>query len=180
MNRLLILVILTCCCSLTTRSQSNHEVIKSNLRNLAVFVGQWNVTTENISHSGVRSEETGTYEITWALDSTYITRTASLTNTTSNRTRQFVSWLTFDTSVDKFKMVFFYDKRSNQIIEYGTYDQQAMTFTTFTSFEIENGITEYIRHVLDLKDPKRIESRAWIRLDDAEEANNFTAIWNRK
>ena len=180
MNRLLTLLILFWLHSSPIYAQSEHEIIKKNLKNLEVLVGQWKVTTENISHSGVRSEENGRYDIYWSLDSTYLTRKGSLTNSSSNRTRQFASWLTFDRTADKFKMVFFYDKRANQIIEFGTYDGDNSKFTTFTSFEIANGVTEYIRHVLDFSDPNKVISRAWIRLDDGEEGNNFTAIWSRE
>lgn len=65
------------------------------------------------------------------------------------------------------------------ITEYGTYDEQGQTFTTLTSFEIENGVTEYIRHVVDFKNPNEIVGRSWIRLDDAEEANNFKEVLSR-
>ncbi len=174
-----VLLILTLFSCYSIYGQSDHETIKTNLKKLGALVGQWNVTTENISHSGVRSEETGTYDISWTLDSTYIVRKGILTNKKSKRSRQFVSWLTFDPSVNKFKWVFFYDKRANQIIEYGTYDENNQTFTTYTSFEIDNGVTEYIRHVLDFTDPNKILSRAWIRLDEGEENNTFTAILSR-
>ena len=164
---------------LFTPAQSTHTEIKSQLKLLEELIGEWSITTENISHSGIRSEETSTYAIYWALDSTYIVREGSLTNSASNRTRSFISWLTYDTERQKFKMVFFYDRRSTQIIEYGSIED-SMKFVTYTSFVIGNGVTEHIGHVLDLRNPDLIDSRAWIRLDNAEEANTFSAVWARK
>lgn len=179
MKQLHSLAILLLFC-ISTNAQSKHDVIKTNLKRLGTLVGQWEITTENTSHAGVTSQEFGTYDLSWTLDSTYIVRTGTLTSKTTNRTRKFVSWLTFDTEQEKFKWVYFYNRRSNQIIEYGSYDESLKSFTTFTSFEIENGVTEYIRHVLHLDVPGKVTSRAWIRLDDNPEANTFTAIWTRK
>ncbi len=161
-------------------AQSKHEKIKIKMKQLATLLGEWNVENEYTARDGSVRKEKGTYEVSWALDSTYFKWESRLTNTANGKKRQHISWITFDQDKDSYTQTYLYSKSAMQIIEHGHFDQPSLIYTTTTKLQLSDGVTELLRNEISLKDPNRLIYRSWAKFDEAAEVNNFTAVITRR
>ncbi len=173
MNRHIAFVVCVLLASLTT-AQTMHNDIKSKLKVLSPLSGNWVVNTEMISRDGKLTKETGSYEITWALDSTYLRWTAMLRNSTGGLPRQFICWLTYDTEKSKYRLTYIYSRVSLMVVEFGDYDGEKKILSTTTTLNLPQG-DEYLRTELRQQDQNHFHFKSWSRFGDEGEFNDFSA-----
>lgn len=159
-------------------AQSKHQEIKSALKSISAITGSWEVESKFIPRKGEPVLEKGHYNISWALDSTYLQWSATLINQTSGKSRQFQCWITYNTKEDLYKQTYFYTRTDNQVVLEGTYNAVENKYSTETTLHLSDGVTEVLRNELMLQDSVHTQT-SYARFDDAPEVKNYTATWVR-
>lgn len=180
MNKCCFLLLLCQSFPATIFAQSKHEKIKAQLKLIDRLVGKWEVETEYTSRTGEVRKEQGIYEVSWALDSTYLKWTGHLTNPETGRQWEYISWLTFDSEKEAYRQTYLYSRSANIITEYGHFDSAVKTLITTTTLHLPDGVTERLRNEVNLSKPDELTYLGFAKFDDAEEVNNFKVVMRRK
>lgn len=173
------LILVLSCAQKSTQAQSKHQQIKSALGAISNIIGRWNVESEFTPRTGNPVNEKGTYNIEWALDSTYIQWSAQMTNTSTGRVRQFQSWITYKVEDAQYHQIYFYTRTDRQIVTTGTFDINKRKLITTTTFTLPDGVTEVLRSEVSLNNNQEIEQSSYASFDQAPEIHNYQAKWMR-
>lgn len=165
--------------SVTAEGQSPDPLIKSKMKELRGMIGTWDVETKMISTNGKVVDEKGTYEIKWALDSTYLLLEGDLRSSASGRIRKFVCWTTFDKSKERYRNIYLYSGTSFSVEETGAFDADSKKLRTTATLSLGDGRTELLRTELEIKTKDLMIFNSWSRFGEEKEFNDFQAIIRR-
>ncbi len=180
MRRIFALCVLTLLLVSLGMAQSKHEQIKSQMALLSPLLGSWEVTARFEARSGKVRNETGTYHIDWALDSTYFQWKGEFTYG-EGKQRQFMCWITYDIDKGAYKQLFMYSKSARQIAVEGSFNQDTEVYTTKTTISHSDGTTEWLRSEWPLNSSGKITQTSYARFGQGgEEVMNYIAEMSKK
>src|SRR5215467_8109905 len=108
MLKLLLLILAGITFFSSTSAQSPSVLIKVNMKKLDGFVGIWSAKTIFHLKDGKTTTETGSYNISWTLDSCYQQWNLELQNDITKRKRYMMMLVTFNPDSSRYEINYFY------------------------------------------------------------------------
>jgi hypothetical protein len=175
-----ILVVSLFCCLAGAQNRA-QDVVKEKMKELSFFCGKWKASA--VFHSrevGVPGyTESGTYNISWALDSTYLKWEIEFQDTSKPKTgmkRFMLILMTYNALTETYEQHSFQNSSTFRVFETGDLDKIHNEFRTVAFFPMEDGIRdENVRSVTIVKPPEEIIYEHYSRYsDELEERNDFS------
>ena len=145
-------------------AQSEAAIIKLKLLEINNLVGLWETEAKLLG-----TEETGTTEIFWTLDSTYLQWNALVRVPSKNSVRSYTAFITYSVSTQNYVTTSFFSGSDFKVFHHkGWYNASEKKFYREAVNHFPNRGDELVRNTLDLSNPGRFTFLSWQSRDGAE------------
>jgi len=161
-------------------AQPASEAINVNMKKLQPFTGRWDARTAFHLRNGGTATETGTYRITWTLDSSYLQWDIELQNDSTKSRRFMLILMTFNPDSSRYEVNYFYARSAMKVFEIGNFNNDN-EFLTSAFVPLEDGQQdEYVRTITRLISADKVQYTHFSRFDyEKIERKDFEAKLTR-
>ena len=151
------------------------------MKKLNGFVGTWNAKTIFHLKDGKSMTETGTYRVSWTLDSCYQQWNLELQNDSTKKKRYMMILMTYNNDSLRYELNYFYAGWPIKVFETGTLNSDN-EFLTSAFIPLEDGKhDEHVRTITKLTTPGELHYQHFSRFDyEQTERRDFEAALTRQ
>lgn|GEM_PF-6147139 len=135
--------------TLACECQTNHALTREKIKLLQPFAGNWSAEVKLHARDGRTFYESGTYQVSWILDSTYLQWHAYLNSkSNSKRIRNFMILMTYNPDSANYENLYIYRGSPMKVFEKGNFDPANMQYITTAFIPLEDGVhDEHVRTI---------------------------------